>query len=104
MTGTHYTLGRDRPKEKEPAEKACRECGVVKATTDANFGTKWHGTREKADMWHVDVCKKCMGAKVAAAHARRRESAAVMAAQQQLDLINKARQMRGLPPLDALPA
>ena len=97
MSGTHYTLGRDKPKEVEPKRKVCKRCNVEKDTTDENFGLKWHGTRDRVDMWHVDVCKKCHGAAMSARHEERRKEKAAYQAAKDRDILNAVRRAKGLP-------
>jgi len=72
MVGTHYTLDRDKKPASPPAEKACRECKVVKANTPTFFGLKFGGTKKREDMVTVDVCKVCHGNKIRDLHKARR--------------------------------
>lgn len=68
MTGTHYTLDRDRDESKNPMErikeKACRTCGTVKPNTFSFFGKKLWKTR--VDLTTNDVCIACQKAKTSA--------------------------------------
>ena len=68
MTGTHYTLDRDRDENKNPMdriqEKACRTCGTVKPNTFQFFGKKLWKTR--VDLTTNEVCIVCQKAKTSA--------------------------------------
>lgn len=68
MTGTHYTLDRDRDENKNPMdrikEKACRTCGTVKPNTFLFFGKKLWKTR--VDLTTNEVCLACQKAKTSA--------------------------------------
>ena len=68
MTGTHYTLDRDRDENKNPMdrikEKACRTCGTVKPNTFSFFGKKLWKTR--VNLTTTDVCIACQKAKTSA--------------------------------------
>lgn len=68
MTGTHYTLDRDRDENKNPMdrikEKACRTCGTVKPNTFSFFGKKLWKTR--VDLTTNEVCLLCQKAKTSA--------------------------------------
>lgn len=70
MSGTHYTLDRDR-KEEPPKEKTCRDCGVSKPNNRTFFGLKLHKTKRLEDMVTVDVCKSCKNAKTSASMKRK---------------------------------
>lgn len=68
MTGTHYTLDRDRDENQNPMdrikEKACRTCGTVKPNTFKFFGKKLWKTR--VDLTTNEVCLACQKAKTSA--------------------------------------
>lgn len=68
MTGTHYTLDRDKDENQNPMdrikEKACRTCGTVKPNNFSFFGKKLWKTR--IDLTTNDVCLVCQKAKTAA--------------------------------------
>lgn len=66
MSGTHYTLDRDRPENQNPMdlvkEKACRRCQVVRPNNFQYFGKKLWRTRH--DFTTNEVCIVCQKAKV----------------------------------------
>ena len=61
MTGTHYTLDRDRVENKNPMdvikEKACGRCDTVKPNTFKFFGKKLWQTR--SNLTTTDICCQC---------------------------------------------
>ena len=61
MTGTHYTLDRDKDENKNPMdvvkEKACLRCGTVKPNTFKFFGKKLWQTR--VGLTTTDICCQC---------------------------------------------
>jgi hypothetical protein len=91
MTGTHYTLDRDRDDNKNPMdrikEKACRTCGTVKPNTFSFFGKKLWKTR--VDLTTNEVCLACQKAKTSASMkakwaARKQETAEYWAEQDRM--------------------
>lgn len=68
MTGTHYTLDRDKPENQNPMdlvkEKACGRCGTVKPNDFKHYGKKLWKTRH--DLTTTDICIGCQKAKVSA--------------------------------------
>lgn len=68
MTGTHYTLDRDRDENKNPMdlikEKACGRCGTVKPNTFKFFGKKLWRTR--FSLTTTDICCQCQREKTSA--------------------------------------
>ncbi len=61
MSGSHYTLDRDRPENQNPMdvvkEKACRRCGTVKPNDFRYFGKKLWMTRHTFTT--NEVCIDC---------------------------------------------
>lgn len=68
MTGTHYTLDRDKDENRNPMdvvkEKACGRCGTVKPNDFKFFGKKLWKTR--FDLTTTDICCQCQKEKTSA--------------------------------------
>lgn len=68
MTGTHYTLDRDKVENQNPMElvkeKACLRCGTVKPNTFKFFGKKLWQTR--VGLTTTDICCQCQKEKTSA--------------------------------------
>lgn len=89
MTGSHYTLDRDKSKPEVPKEKPCKRCGRVYPNTFEYFGKKVSGSR--TNFVTNDVCAQCKHDKLMEYVNEKRRSDAEYAAYKRQQLLDKSR-------------